>query len=229
MFSREVASVTAMSRSACRANSGVLKYMTCSVRADMRWSQHRRSERSKQRAARWQQLSVVDGGKVRGMDVAMLRTFVTAAETGQFQAAADELGVSQQAVSKRIAALEKHLGVALLVRTSRGSRLSLDGQVFLPHAKKVLAALEQAEHSVRPGSRPLRVDVLNRRIAPAQAVYDFYRAHPGIALDAVAMSDKSAAQAVQAVLDGVIDASFRALPPDQRPPGISADRLLDAP
>ncbi|WP_363326302.1 LysR family transcriptional regulator [Haloactinopolyspora sp.] len=163
------------------------------------------------------------------MDVAMLRTFVTASEAGQFQAAADELGVSQQAVSKRIATLEKHLGVALLVRTSRGSRLSLDGQVFLPHAKKVLAALEQAEQSVRPGSRPLRVDVLNRRIAPAQAVYDFYRAHPGIALDAVAMSDKSAVQAVQAVLDGVVDASFRALPPDQRPAGISADRLLDAP
>ncbi|MEU5019343.1 LysR family transcriptional regulator [Streptomyces angustmyceticus] len=77
------------------------------------------------------------------------------AETGQFQAAADELGISQQAVSKRIAALERHIEVTLLVRTSRGSRLSLDGQVFLPHAKKVLAAIEQAEQAVRPGSRPL--------------------------------------------------------------------------
>ncbi|MER8160910.1 LysR family transcriptional regulator [Streptomyces sp. NPDC094472] len=163
------------------------------------------------------------------MDVEALRTFVAVAEAGQFQAAADELGISQQAVSKRVAGLEKHLEVALLVRTSRGSRLSLDGQVFLPRAKKVLTALEQAEQAVRPGSRPLRVDVLNQRIAPAQAVYRFYRSHPEINLDAVTLSNENAAQATQAVLDGTVDASFRALPADQVPPGISAERLLDTP
>ena len=161
------------------------------------------------------------------MDVEALRTFVAVAETGQFQA--DELGISQQAASKRIATLERHVGVTLLVRTSRGSRVSLDGQVFLPHAKKVLAAVEQAEQAVRPGSRPLRVDVLNRRIAPAQAVYRFYRSHPGADLDAVTLSQENAAQAARAVLEGTVDASFRALPADQVPTGISAERLLDAP
>ncbi|MFD2794984.1 LysR family transcriptional regulator [Promicromonospora vindobonensis] len=168
------------------------------------------------------------------MDIEALRTFVTVAGAGQFQAAADELRISQQAVSKRIVGLEKNLGVALLVRTSRGSRLSLDGQVFLPHAKKVLAALDQAEQAVRPGSRPLRVDVLNRRIAPAQAVYRFYRSLPGTALDTVALDtvtlgDENAAQAVRAVLEGTIDATFRALPAQQVPAGITAERLLDAP
>ncbi|MFF3956010.1 LysR family transcriptional regulator [Streptomyces sp. NPDC001890] len=163
------------------------------------------------------------------MDVGALRTFVTVAETGQFQAAADELGVSQQAVSKRIAALERHLEAMLLVRTSRGSRLSLDGQLFLPHAKKVVAAMEQAEQAVRPGSRPLRVDVLNRRIFPAQAVYRFYRSHPETDLDVVTLSAENAAQAAQAVLEGTVDASFRALPADQVPAGISVERLLDAP
>ncbi|WP_328466836.1 LysR family transcriptional regulator [Streptomyces sp. NBC_00448] len=163
------------------------------------------------------------------MDVEALRTFVAVAETGQFQAAADELGISQQAVSKRIAALERHTEVPLLVRTSRGSRLSLDGQVFLPHAKKVLVAIEQAEQAVRPGSRPLRVDVLNRRISPARAVYRFYRSHPETDLDAVTLSDENAAQAAHAVLEGTIDASFRALPADQVPAGISAERLLDTP
>ncbi|GAA3183086.1 MULTISPECIES: LysR family transcriptional regulator [Streptomyces] len=163
------------------------------------------------------------------MDVAALRTFVTVAETGQFQAAADELGISQQAASKRIAALERHIEATLLVRTSRGSRLSLDGQVFLPHAKKVLAAIEQAERAVRPGSRPLRADVLNRRIAPAQAVYRFYRSHPGTDLDVVTLSAENAAQAAHAVIEGIVDASFRALPADQVPAGIRAERLLDAP
>ncbi|MFE6887305.1 LysR family transcriptional regulator [Streptomyces sp. NPDC057694] len=163
------------------------------------------------------------------MDVEAMRTFVTVAETGQFQAAADELGISQQAVSKRIATLEKHLEVTLLVRTSRGSRMSLDGQVFLPHAKKVLTTVEQAEQAVRPGSRPLRVDVLNRRIAPAQAVYRFYRSHPEMNLDAVTLSKENATQATHAVLDGTVDASFRALPAAQVPAGISAERLLDGP
>lgn len=163
------------------------------------------------------------------MDIEAVRTFVAIAETGQFQAAADELGISQQAVSKRIAGLERSLGVSLLVRTSRGSRLSLDGQVFLPHAKKVLAALGQAAQAVRPGSRPLRVDVLNRRIAPAQAVYRFYRSRPDTALDAVTLGEENAAQAARAVLEGNLDASFRALPAEQVPAGIRAERLLDVP
>ncbi|MBB1262048.1 LysR family transcriptional regulator [Streptomyces alkaliterrae] len=163
------------------------------------------------------------------MDIEAVRTFVAVAETGQFQAAADELGISQQAVSKRIVVLERDLGASLLVRTSRGSRPSLDGQVFLPHAKKVLAALAQAERAVRPGSRPLRVDVLNRRIAPAQAVYRFYRSRPDTALDAVTLSEENAAQAARAVLEGSLDASFRALPADQVPAGIRAERLLDVP
>jgi len=143
------------------------------------------------------------------VDVAALRTFVAVAETGQFQAAADELGISQQAVSKRIATLEKHLEVPLLVRTSRGSRPSLDGQVFLPHAKKILTTIEQAEQAVRPGNRPLRIDVLNRRIAAAQAVYRFYRSQPEMGLDAVTLSNENATQACQAVLDGTIDQQDR--------------------
>ncbi|SIO86777.1 LysR family transcriptional regulator [Nocardiopsis sp. JB363] len=163
------------------------------------------------------------------MDIEVLRTFVAVAETGQFQAAADELGISQQAVSKRIAALEKHIEVTLLVRTSRGSRLNMDGQVFLPHAKKVLATIEQAEQAVRPGSRPLRVDVLNRRIAPAQAVYRFYRSHSESDMDVVTLSKENASQAAHAVLEGIVDASFRALPADQVPAGISAERFLEVP
>ncbi|BBF99238.1 MULTISPECIES: LysR family transcriptional regulator [Pseudonocardia] len=163
------------------------------------------------------------------MDIEALRTFVAVAGTGQFQAAADELGISQQAASKRIAALERHVGATLLVRTSRGSRLSVDGQIFLPHAKKVMATIEQAEHAVRPGHRPLRVDVLNRRISPAQAVYRFYRSHPETDLDAVTLGTRNAAQAAQAVLEGTVDATFRALPADQIPTGISAERLLDEP
>ena len=92
------------------------------------------------------------------MDLDAVRTFVAAADAGQFSEAAAELSVTQQAVSKRVAALEKDLGVRLFARTARGARLTSDGLALLPHARELLHAEERAAASVRPGRRPLRVD-----------------------------------------------------------------------
>ena len=93
------------------------------------------------------------------MDLEAVRTFVAAAAAGQFAEAADDLSITQQAVSKRIAALEKDLGVRLFTRTARGAQLTTEGQAFLPHARDLLQAEERAAASVRPGRRALRVDV----------------------------------------------------------------------
>src|ERR687887_1726174 len=100
------------------------------------------------------------------MDLDTVRTFVAAADAGRFQEAAAELAVTQQAVSKRIAALERDLGVRLFTRTPRGARLTIDGQAFLPHARELLRVAERADASVRPGRRDLRVDVVIMRVAP---------------------------------------------------------------
>ena len=164
-----------------------------------------------------------------GVDLDAVRTFVAAADAGQFSEAADGLSITQQAVSKRIAALEKDLGVPLFTRTPRGARLTIDGQAFLPHARGLLQAEERAAASVRPGRRPLRVDVISRRIAPAALLRDFHRAHPQTELDVVTLSD--AATAIAAVSAGTIDASFRAVtvPARQLPGGIRATRVLDEP
>jgi DNA-binding transcriptional LysR family regulator len=163
------------------------------------------------------------------MDTHAVRTFVAVAEAGQFSAAAAELDVSQQAVSKRVAALEKDLGVALFVRTPRGADLTVDGQAFLPHARDLLRAAERAAASVRPGGQALRVDVISRRIAPARLLADFHRAHPGPPLEVVRLFDIRAA--IEAVRDGVVDASFRAItrPARQLPAGIATVRVLDEP
>jgi hypothetical protein len=56
-----------------------------------------------------------------GVDLNAVRTFVAVADAGQFQEAAANLSITQQAVSKRIAALEKDLGVRLFTRTARGA------------------------------------------------------------------------------------------------------------
>src|SRR5258708_2578280 len=102
--------------------------------------------------------------RVSCVDLDAVRTFVATADAGQFQQAAAELSITQQAVSKRIAALEKDLGVRLFTRTARGAELTIDGQAFLPRARDLLHAEERAADSVRPGRRALRVDVINPRI-----------------------------------------------------------------
>ena len=97
------------------------------------------------------------------MNIEAVRAFVAVAEEGQFQLAADRLDVSQQAVSKRIAALEAELGTALFKRTPSGAALTQDGR-DLPAARgAILAAVSAAFASVQPGTRPLRVDVLEPR------------------------------------------------------------------
>jgi DNA-binding transcriptional LysR family regulator len=88
------------------------------------------------------------------MDLQAVRTFVAAADMGQFQGAADNLEVTQQAVSKRIATLEKELGVRLFTRTARGARLTVDGQAFLPHARALLQAAERAGRRGPAGPAP---------------------------------------------------------------------------
>jgi DNA-binding transcriptional LysR family regulator len=163
------------------------------------------------------------------VDLETVRTFVAVAEAGQFSEAADGLSITQQAVSKRVAALEKSLSVRLFARTARGVRLTADGQAFLPPARELLQAAERAAAAVRPGRRALRVDVVGRRLGPASLLRDFHRAHPGTELDIVTLFD--AAAAIAAVREGTIDASFRALtiPATELPDGLEAARVLDEP
>ena len=163
------------------------------------------------------------------MDIDAVRTFVAAAEAGQFAEAAAALSVTQQAASKRIAALEKDLDVRLFTRTARGVQLTIDGQAFLPHARELLRVAARADASVRPGRRALRVDVTSRRIAPAVLLQDFYRMYPQIELDVVTLvADVDAA--IAAIDAGTIDATFHAVPPRQRlPDTIRAAHVIDEP
>jgi DNA-binding transcriptional LysR family regulator len=164
------------------------------------------------------------------VDLDAVRTFVAVADAGQFQDAAAGLSISQQAVSKRIAALERYLEVRLFIRTARGARLTIDGQAFLPHARELIRVEARADASVRPGRRALRVDVHSRRIAPAALLQDFYRVHPEIELDVVTL-DADVDAAIAAVEAGTVDATFHAVPfPAQRlPDAIRTARVLDEP
>jgi DNA-binding transcriptional LysR family regulator len=163
------------------------------------------------------------------VDLDAVRTFVVAADAGQFQEAAAALSVTQQAVSKRIATLEKELDVRLFTRTARGARLTVDGQAFLPHARELLRVAERADASVRPGRRALRVDVVNRRVVTAGLLQDFYRVHPEIELDVVTL-DADVDGAIAAVAAGTVDATFHGVPARRHlPEAIKADHVIDEP
>ncbi|WNF01024.1 LysR family transcriptional regulator [Streptomyces luomodiensis] len=163
------------------------------------------------------------------MDLEAVRTFVAVAEAGQFQKAAVDLSITQQAVSKRIAALERTLGVRLFTRAPRGAEPTIDGQAFLPHARELLRVAERAVASVRVGHRPLRVDVIASRSAQSSLMRGFHYAHPEIALDVVMLFDIDTA--VAAIRSGTVDATFRAVAAPGRPlpEDIESVRVFDEP
>ncbi|GAA0960448.1 LysR family transcriptional regulator [Virgisporangium aurantiacum] len=164
------------------------------------------------------------------VDTEALRSFVRAAELGQLQHAADELGVTQQAVSKRIATLERELAVRLFTRTARGVELTVDGQAFLPHARGIVSGVERAVAAVRPGSRALRIDVLGLRSAQAVVLHDYWRSHPGTDLDVVTLRVNDPRQAAAAVEAGDVDASFRTVTdPARLPRGLRMIHAFDSP
>ena len=83
------------------------------------------------------------------MDVlAAFRVFVRVAEARSFSAVAREMGTTQPAVSRQVAALEEHLGARLIQRTTRSLALTEDGRDLLGHARRVLDSVEEAEASV---------------------------------------------------------------------------------
>ena len=90
----------------------------------------------------------------------LLRAFTAVADELHFTRAAARLYVAQQALSRDIRRLERELGTALFVRTTRQVTLTLDGARLLPYARRVLDAQDELTAAFRAApERPLLVDV----------------------------------------------------------------------
>lgn len=77
-----------------------------------------------------------------------LTAFVTAADHGSFTRAADQLNLSQGAISRQVREIELHLGVRLFERVRQRIVLTDAGRLYLPQVKKVLDNLAAASRSV---------------------------------------------------------------------------------
>lgn len=83
------------------------------------------------------------------MELRHLRCFLAVAEELHFARAAERLHIEQSPLSRAIKELEEDLGVRLFDRTTRSTRLTCAGRLFLEHVPRVFAALEQARAGVR--------------------------------------------------------------------------------
>ncbi|MFF7356262.1 LysR family transcriptional regulator [Streptomyces filipinensis] len=154
------------------------------------------------------------------LDLTLVRAFVATAGTLHFGQAAEQLGTSQQALSKRIARLEELLGVRLFERRG-GIRLSEAGERFLPAAREALAAGERAVAAVSGAGPVVRIEAWGHLYAPMRTV-----AEAVVALGAVRWEPSPGRDwpsVAQALLRGDTDLGFgRVHPlPDGRDAGLT--------
>ncbi|MFV0575041.1 MAG: LysR substrate-binding domain-containing protein [Vibrio sp.] len=84
---------------------------------------------------------------INNINLADIRSFVLIGELGSFTKAAEALSVSRSHVSKQITQLEKHMGVTLLLRTTRTLKMTNAGEVFYQQCQAHLSGIDQAIHA----------------------------------------------------------------------------------
>jgi DNA-binding transcriptional LysR family regulator len=117
-----------------------------------------------------------------------LESFVSVATRGSLTAAANAEGVAPAIMGRRLDALEEHLGVKLLIRTTRRITLTHEGSAFLEDCQRILADVANAEASVSAGgvkaSGHLRITAPagfgRRHVAPL--VPKFRELHPDVTI-----------------------------------------------
>lgn len=96
-----------------------------------------------------------------GLEIRHLRALVALVDSGSMTAAAQALGMAQSTVSEAMSALDRTLGTPAVARRrgTRGNDLTAAGRALLPYARRVLAALEDAQAAVAAVTREARTTV----------------------------------------------------------------------
>ncbi len=118
-----------------------------------------------------------------------MHVFVRVAELGSFSAVAQQMGVARSVVTRQITALEAHLGVKLMARSTRRLALTSSGTAYLEKCRVILNLVDAAETGVAEErltprgqiriSLPLSYGL--KRLAPL--LLDFSQRYPEVALD----------------------------------------------
>jgi DNA-binding transcriptional LysR family regulator len=142
---------------------------------------------------------------------ARLRAFAALARHGSFSRAAEELLISQPAVSRQIAGLERELGLKLATRGWRRVSLTSAGDVLAEHVLRAEALLAQAArrlhalHEGLAGSLSLAASGTPANYLLPGLIARFHQAHPSVVID---LSEGTSAEAVEAVRSHAAELGF---------------------
>ena len=104
----------------------------------------------------------------------LYRVFYTVAKSGSLTKAAEELYISQPAVSRSIKQLETQLGVTLFTRTHRGMTLSAQGgKVIFAEVERALGLLEEAENRITERNKSATGTI---RIGASDTIFEYFLA-----------------------------------------------------
>ncbi|MGO1394784.1 MAG: LysR family transcriptional regulator [Halomonas sp.] len=150
------------------------------------------------------------------MDTQSLQAFKAVADTQSFSRAAEQLHLTQPAVSKRIATLESQVGTRLFDRIGRRIALTEAGSVLLPQARRILMTVEDSRRALANLSGHVggRLTLATshhiglHRLPPLLKQYT--QRHPEVELDLHFLDSE---QAYQGVLDGTLEMAVVTLAP----------------
>ncbi|APU13578.1 MULTISPECIES: LysR family transcriptional regulator [Actinoalloteichus] len=151
------------------------------------------------------------------VDTRVLRYFVAVAEHLNFTRAAEQLFISQPALSRQIRQLETELRTPLLERTSREVRLTPAGEELLPAARRLITDWQTAQRAARTvaaaASQVLRIGFVATGAGPltTRARTLFAGRHPEVTVEPKRFDWGGE---VAALRDGLVDVAFLWLPAD---------------
>jgi len=158
------------------------------------------------------------------MELRQLRAFVEVAEAGHFGHAAEHLHLTQPALTQRIQALERELGLQLLERNARGVKLAPSGTVLLPHARRLIQTEDQALGDLRAYLSGiigrLRIAYQSAGDIPrtASLIAEYRQRYPVVEVDTVS---GSSGPNLQLLAGHAVDLAF-CLMPAVKPDGIAS-------
>lgn len=164
------------------------------------------------------------------MELRQLAHFVAVAEEHHFTRAARRLRIAQSGLSASVRALERELGTALFLRSTRRVELTEAGRVLLTEARRVLAAADAARAAVAQVQGllrgRLRVGIMQslQGLHFPQVLAAFHAAHPGVQVE---LSQASSSALAEQVRDARLDLAFVALA--AAPEGVRLTPLIEVP
>ena len=142
------------------------------------------------------------------MTLKQLKAFLVLARTLNYANAANELCLSQSALSLSIKTLEEELGGKLFKRNTRRVEITLEGQSLIPYAKKLLANWEDMEKDVKQRFK-LNRGTLNIASMPfathavlPEVMHDFAQLHPNISFS---IHDITNEKIIEKVQEGIFE------------------------